>query len=131
MQTGGRLVEDIKRPAGRGPAELGRQLDSLGFASRKRAARLTEGQISQPHVVKGIKSAQDARHRLKEPAALVDSHLEDIADRLSLEFHFERLAVESLASAYVACDMQIRKEVHRQPALAEAPAGLAAAAPWR
>ena len=63
-------------------------------------ARLPERQISQPDVVEGIEALQDPGHGVEELAALVDPHLQDVADRLSLEADFERLTVEPLAAAY-------------------------------
>src|SRR4029077_15761997 len=58
--------------------------------------------------------------------ALIDSHLEDIADRFSLESDFEGLPVIPLAAAYVASDMKVGEVVHQDLALAEALAGFAA-----
>ena len=42
VQAGRRLVEQIERPAGVGPGQLGRQLDALRFAARERRRRLAE-----------------------------------------------------------------------------------------
>ena len=84
VQAGGRLVEDIECPAGRGPAELGGQLDSLCFAPEERGARLAQAQVSEPDIVKHIKSLQHAGHSLKERSALIDTHGERVADRFCL-----------------------------------------------
>ena len=117
----------IERPAGRGPAELGGELDALGFAAGERRARLAERQVSQPDVVQRIEPSQDPRHGVEERAALVDAHLQHVADRLPLEADFQRLTVEPLAAAFLAGDVQVGQEVHREPALAQALAGFAPA----
>ena len=72
---------------------------------------------------------EDSGHRVEELAALIDPHLQDVADRLSLEADGERLAVEPLAAALVAGHVKVGKKVHRDLALAQTPAGFAAASP--
>src|SRR5437588_121242 len=45
VQAGGRLIEDVQRPAGAALAQLASQLDALGLAARQGRRRLTEFDI--------------------------------------------------------------------------------------
>ena len=80
-----------------------------------------------PTSCRAFEALQDPGDRIKELAALVDPHFQDVADRPSLEANLEGLAVEPLAAADLARDMKIGKKVHRQPTLAEPPTRLTAA----
>ena len=132
MQTRGRLVEDVKRATGRGATELGGQLDPLGFAAGERAC--STGRAS------GIPARRRGAHRAlrrtrgtasKSCAALVDAHLQHVADRLSLEAHFERLTVEPLAAAFLAGHVQVGEEMHRAAGAGPGPGRLRTGLPWR
>ena len=110
-----------------GPAELGGELDALGLAAGERRARLAERQVAQPDVVQRLEARQDPGHGVEERPGLVDAHLQHVADRLPLEADLQRLAVEPLAAALLAGDVQVGQEVHRDPPMALALAGLAPA----
>src|SRR6266513_627967 len=51
VEPGGRLVEDVQGSAGRAPAELGRELDALRFASGQGRRGLAEMDVPETHVV--------------------------------------------------------------------------------
>ena len=50
VEPGRRLVEDVQRPPGRPPRQLGRQLDPLRLAARQRRRRLAEMDVAEPDV---------------------------------------------------------------------------------
>ena len=74
VQAGGRLVEDVERPPGVGPAKLGGQLDALGLAAGERRRRLAQRQVVEP----------DVGQRLQDPADLRDvgEQLQGLATRI-------------------------------------------------
>ena len=56
VQAGGRLVHDVDAALF---VQFAGELDALAFAARKRAQRLTERQIVQPHIAHGLQFAHD------------------------------------------------------------------------
>ena len=128
VQAGGRLVEDVERPAGRDLRQLGGELHALRLAARQRRRRLAEPDVVEPDVVQRLQPALDLRDVLEELERLLDRHLEHVGDRLALEADLERLAVVALAVALLARHVDVRQEVHLDLDLAVAAADLAAAA---
>ena len=59
VQTGGRFIQDVHRPAGPAAGKLGRQLDPLRFAAGKGSGGLPDLDVPQPHVVQGLQLAPD------------------------------------------------------------------------
>ena len=112
VEPGRRLVEDVERPAGRPPRQLGRQLDPLRLAARQRRRRLAEVDVAEPDVVERLELGPDVRHRREEVERLGDRHLEDVGDRPALVVDLERLAVVALALADLARDVDVRQELH-------------------
>ena len=112
VEPGRRLVEDVERPAGRPPRQLGRQLDPLRLAARQGRRRLAEMDVAQPDVVQRLELGRDVRHRREEVERLGDRHLEDVGDRLALEVDLERLAVVALALADLARHVDVGQELH-------------------
>ena len=112
VQAGGGLVEDIQRLAGRALAELAGELDSLRFAAGELRGRLSEADVVEAHLVDGLQFARDCGQSLEELHRLTDRHLQDVGDILALVAHLQRFAVVALASAYLARDKHIGKEVH-------------------
>ena len=128
VEPGRRLVEDVERPAGRPPRQLGRQLDPLRLAARQGRRRLAEVDVAQADVVQRLELGPDVRHRREEVERLGDGHLEDVGDRLALVVDLERLAVVALAVADLARDVDVGQELHLDLEDAVALAVLAAAA---
>ena len=60
VETGRRLVEDVERPAGRAPRQLGGQLDPLRLAAGERGRRLAELDVAQADVVQRLELRRDA-----------------------------------------------------------------------
>ena len=63
VEPGRRLVEDVERPAGRPPRQLGRQLDPLRLAARQRRRRLAEVDVAEADVVERLELGPDVRAR--------------------------------------------------------------------
>ena len=78
-----------------------------------------------------IEAVQHPGHRIEERPTLVDAHLQHIADRHSLEAHFQRLPIEPLSAAFLAGDVQVGQEVHGDPALGPGPGTVRNVRPWR
>ena len=128
MQAGGRLVEDVERPAGRDLRQLAGELDALRLAAGERRGRLAEADVVEPDVVQRLQLALDLRDVLEEVERLLDGHRQHVGDRLALEAHLERLAVVALAVALLAGHVDVRQEVHLDLDLPVAAADLAAPA---
>ncbi len=112
VQAGGRLVEDVEGPAGGHAAQLGGELHALGLAAGEGRAGLAERDVAEAGVVQGLQASQDFRDRVEEGDGLIDPHFQHVADRAPLEAGLQRLAVEPLAPAGLAADVQIRQELH-------------------
>ena len=128
MQTGGRLVKDVKRVAGGFAAQLGRKLDALRLAAAER-----RGLLAQPNIAKADFRQHPARlvklrHCAEEIHRLVHRHRQHIRDVHSFVGDFERLAIVPFAVAGLATDIERRQEVHFDFDQAVALAFLAAAA---
>ena len=65
----------------------------------------------------------------KSFVGLVDTHLEDVRDRLALELHLERLRVVALPLADLARDVDVGQKVHLDLDDAVALAGLRSGRP--
>ncbi len=128
MQAGRGFIENIDRPPGAPARELGRELDALSLAAGELRRRLPELYISQSDIVECLYLGPDRRHVFEECQRLLDRHIEDIVNTLSLVLHFQRLAVVPLSVADFARDIDIREEMHFDLNDAVAAAGLAAAA---
>src|SRR6185437_7715972 len=70
----------------------------------------------------------DSGDRLEQLGRFLDVHVENVGDRVALEFHLQRLAVVAGAVADVAGDVDVGEEVHLDLEEAVALARLAAAA---
>ena len=128
VQTGGRLVEHIKRRRVGRIAQLGRELDPLRLAAGKRGGSLTELDISKSHLAQAIEHAVDLRMRVEELQRVFDRCFEHIGDGLAAVLDFKRFACIALAVANLASNKNIGKEVHFNALHALALARLAASA---
>ena len=128
MQAGGRLVEDVQRPAGaRRHSSLG-QLDALGLAAGERRRGLAELDVVEADVVQRLQHRPNLRHVREVLQRFLHVHLQHVVDVLALEADLQRLAVEAPALADRAGHPDVGEEVHLQPVGAVALARLAAAA---
>src|SRR4028119_1746066 len=84
MQSCGRLVEDVDGLARGSLAELARQLDPLRLAAGERSGRLAETDVAQAHVAQSLHTAGDSRDGSEKFARLIDRHLKDVRDTLTL-----------------------------------------------
>src|SRR5437762_10499410 len=112
VQSGGRLVEDVKRAAGIALGELERQLDALRLAAGERGRRLAEAYVAEPDIAQRLQPARNRRYRGKEFCRLGGRQLEHLVDVAPLVADLERFAVVALAVAHVARDVDIGEEVH-------------------
>ena len=85
MQAGGRLVEDVERPAGSAARQFLCELHALGFAARQGRRLLADMDIAQPDLLQGQQLLADHRHGLEEFDAFVDRQLQHVGDRLAAE----------------------------------------------
>ena len=69
VQAGGRLVQQIERPAGALLDQFAGQLDPLGLAAGERGRGLAELHVVQPHVVQRLELVVDGRDVLEVRAA--------------------------------------------------------------
>ena len=128
VQAGGRLVEQVERPAGVGPGQLGGQLDALRLAAGERRRRLAERQIVEPHVAQRLQTRRILGMFSNSSHRLAARHVEHVGDRLAVIADGQRLGVVAPAAARVALDPHVGQEVHLDAQLAVAFAFLAAAA---
>ena len=104
MESNGGLIEDIQRIRQPG-AQLVRQVNTLGFTPRKRAAETIDGEIVQAHMAQetqprlelGEKPRGDfalERRQLGRVHKLFERsyrHLAELSDRGTADFHVQRL----------------------------------------
>src|SRR5688572_9260035 len=72
MQSAGRFVENIERPARGFAREFARQFDSLRFASRERSRWLAQRQIPESDFSEHTQPFEDSRYRAKKLGGLID-----------------------------------------------------------
>src|SRR5439155_21363136 len=99
-----RLVEDVRRPAGRTAGELACQLDALRVSAGERSCRLAEPQIAEPDVLQHTQPARSGGDRREERQRFADRKIEHFGDRSTLVVDLQRIAVVALAPALVADD---------------------------
>ncbi len=128
VQARRRLVEQVQRPPGAGPGQLGRQLDALGLAAGQRRRRLAQREVVEADVGQRLQHAANLRDVAEQLQRLADAHLQHVGDGLALVAHGQRLGVVAAALADVALDPDVGQEVHLDLLLAVALARLAAAA---
>ena len=112
MQSRRRFIENVERANGSGHTQLGRQLDPLRFAARKRCRGLADPHVLQTDIVETIEHAFDSLVGFKEVEGLLDGHVEHVGDCLVTVRYLERLAVVTPAAAHLARDEDVGKKVH-------------------
>ena len=113
---------------GVGPRQLGGQLDALGLAAGERRRRLAQREVAQADVGQRLEDLADPRHVGEQLERRVDRHVQHVGDRLAVELDGQGLGRVAGAAAGVAGDPDIGQEVHLDPLLPGALAGLAPAA---
>ena len=97
------------------PADQERsQLHALRLAARKRARRLPELNVSQPHVGQRAKLVGNFLLLVggKKLHRLVDGQLENVADRLALKLNLEHVGHKALAVALLALQVHVGHKLH-------------------
>ena len=84
--------------------------------------------ISQPHVYQGLQLLSDLRNILQNRQRIRDRHFQQVGDGVSFVLHRQGFMVIALAAADFAKHIDIGQEIHFNPPLSFALAGLAAAA---
>ena len=126
VQAGGRLVEQVERPAGVGPGKLGGQLDPLGLAAGERRGRLAEREVVEPHVAERLQQAANLGDVLEQLDRLAARHVQHVGDRTAVVADGQRFGIVAPAAAGVALDPHVGQEVHLD---AELPVAFALLAP--
>ncbi len=128
VQSGCGLVQEVQCLARVLLRELCGKLYSLALAAGEGGAGLAELEIAQADILYCLYLVQYVGHVLEELHCLVDGHVQNVRDALSVEAHLQGLAVVALAVAYLAGHGDVREEVHLYGLVAVAVAGLAPAA---
>ena len=74
MQAGRRFVQNIEGPAGRFAAQLGAELEPLGFAAAQSGGGLAEANIAETDFGEGQAGFMNLRHSAEERHRLIDGH---------------------------------------------------------
>ena len=90
--------------------------------------RLADLQIIQADVVQRLQFVFDLGNVVEQLECLLDIHLEHVGDRVALELHGERFAIEAMSLADRAGHPDVGQKIHFQASRAIAFAGLAASA---
>ena len=80
MQARRRFVEDVQHATASGPAELGGQLDALGFATRKSRARLPQRKVAKPDVMQRLEWPPRPGYRIKQLEAFIHPHGQNVSN---------------------------------------------------
>src|SRR5687767_3991166 len=107
MQTGRRLVEDIKRAAGVSLRQFGGELHALRFAARERGRALTQVDVAEPDVVERLQLLMNPGLVLEERERVFHRQLQHVANVQPAESDLERLAVIALSFAHLAWDVDV------------------------
>ena len=114
VQSRGRLVKDEYCGCGFLLPEVVSQLDPLVFATRKGGGGLAELDVSKPHVLQRLEHGYYAPLTVsgKELYRLVDGHVEDVVDVLSLIPYVKYVLLEASAVATFAFEDEVGHELH-------------------
>ncbi len=128
VEPRGRLVHEVEGLARGTLGQLEGQLDPLGLPAREGQGGLPELDVAQPHGQEGVHAVGDRGDVLEEGGRLLDGHVQDLGNVLSLVADVQGVRVEALPVADVAGDVDVGQEVHLDPDGAVSLAVLAAAA---
>src|SRR5439155_9067445 len=126
MQAGGRLIKNIQGTTGVAFGQFQRELHPLRLPARERRRRLSQRDVTEPHVEQRSQLARDDRHRLEEGERLFHREREHFVDVPSLVLDFQRFAVVTLAVTNITRHVDVGKKMHLDLDEPVALAGLAA-----
>ena len=114
VQARGRFVEHEDGGFALLDAEEVSQLHALVLASRKGGGGLSQLDISQAHFLKRTEFLDNLRLFMlgEEFHGLVDGHLQDVEDVLSLIFHFQGIGLETLTVTGFTFQHEVGHELH-------------------
>jgi len=98
--------------AGDAFCEFGDELEALGLSAAEGGAGLTEGEVAESGVVEKTEWAGDFWVFIEKLGGLIDAHLEDVSDTVSIVFDFEGSRVVTHFVTRFARDPGDREEVH-------------------
>ncbi len=128
VQAGGRLIQQVQGASGLPFAQLAGQLDALRLAAAQGHGRLTEVNVSQPHIDQRLQLLARLGNVLQHGEGFANGRIEQVSDGVSLVVYGQGLAVVALAAADLAEHVDVGQKIHLNPALAFALAGLTAPA---
>ena len=126
MKPGSRLIQNIHRFSGITLGQFRSQFHTLALSARQGGGRLSQFNISQPHLLQHFDFIQNLRHILKELYSTIDGHVQYIGYGFTLIAHFQRLAVISFAVTNLARYQHIGQEIHFDSLVSVTAASLAA-----
>lgn len=126
MKAGGRFVEDVEGLACLAFLQFARKFYALRFTARKRGCRLTELDITKPHIMERLELAPKRGDLAEEFEGFIHGHLEHFVDVLALVGHLQRFAIVARTIAHFTIHVHIGEEVHLDLLLAVALARFAA-----
>jgi hypothetical protein len=112
VKAGGRLVQNVDRSSRGSAVQLPGELDSLSLATRQGHGALSDLDIAQSNVEKGLKLVFQHGNPLEEGGGFLDRHRKDVGDTLAAVLDFESLPIVTLAPADLTLHEDVRKEVH-------------------
>lgn len=130
VQSGSRFVKNIKRLARIPLGEFGGQLHTLALATGERGGRLPQLDIPQTDLLNYLNLVQYLRYVFKEFHSTVYRHIQYVGNGLTLEAHFQRFAIVTLAMANLTRDIYIGQEVHLNGFVTVALAGFTTSAAY-
>jgi len=125
VQACGRLVQQIKRASGLALAQFPRQLHPLRLAATERGCALTQVNVAQAHIDQRLELLTDLGNISQNGERVFDGQFQYVSNGVALELDGQRLLVITPAIADFALHINVGHEVHFNPPLAVALAGLA------
>src|SRR6266478_4899980 len=99
VQSGGRLIQQIKSFSGLALAEFASEFDALSFAARERDGRLTKVNVSESNVNQGLKLLLDLRNVLQNLQHVRHGRFEQVGDGVAVVVNRQRFVVVAPSAA--------------------------------
>ena len=99
VQAGGGFVEDVEGVAGLAFAELGGELDALGFAAGEGGGGLAEMDVAEADVDEGLELLAGVGDVAEEGEGVFDGEVEDVGDGVAAVFDVEGFVIVTAAFA--------------------------------
>ena len=112
MKASRRFIEDIEGFPGAATGEFGRELYTLGLATREGRCGLAKTDVAKTDFLERYEFVVNCGDILEKFASVVDCHVEDFRDVFALVFNFESFAVVATAVAGRTSDVDVGEEVH-------------------